>query len=187
MANGKLSVFAILALLLSIPVVWLPAQDRDSGTDSNVFRVEVDLVQLNVAVTDAKGNYVTGLRPSDFVITEDAIAQKLATFGEGNVAPRRVADIQDLNGAPKIVPHSPAVEPGHENEGSPADLTSRLADPSGSPLAGANVFILLTRATTCIAGSCSRRMRLQILSAPSMAPIESPSIPIAAIFTGQLP
>ena len=142
MANGKLPVFVILGLVLLIPALWLPAQDRDSGTGSNVFRVEVDLVQLNVAVTDAKGNYVTGLRPSDFVITEDAVAQKIATFGEGNEAPRRVADLQDLDGAPKIVPHSPAAEPGHENEGSPADLTSRLADPSGPPLAGANVFVL---------------------------------------------
>ena len=30
------------------------------------LRVNVVLVQLNVAVTDDKGNYVTGLRPEDF-------------------------------------------------------------------------------------------------------------------------
>ena len=48
------------------------------------LRVRVNLVQLNVAVTDSKGNYITGLRPEDFVITEDKIPQKLATFEEGN-------------------------------------------------------------------------------------------------------
>src|ERR1700693_3874337 len=54
------------------------------------IRVEVNMVQLNVAVMDSKGNYVTGLRPSDFVVTEDGIPQKVATFGEGNEPTRRV-------------------------------------------------------------------------------------------------
>jgi len=46
------------------------------------LHVNVVLVQLNVAVTDSKGNYVTGLRPEDFVITEDKIPQKVSTFEE---------------------------------------------------------------------------------------------------------
>src|SRR5258708_38395507 len=57
------------------------------------IRVVVDLVQLNVAVTDKKGNYVTGLRPQDFVIVEDGIPQKLATFAEGNESARRELDL----------------------------------------------------------------------------------------------
>src|SRR5438034_7792343 len=56
-------------------------------------RVVVDMVQLNVAVTDSKGNYVTGLRPQDFVVTEDNIKEKIATFGEGNEPTRRLLDI----------------------------------------------------------------------------------------------
>jgi len=39
------------------------------------LRVNVVLVQFNVAVTDDKGNYVTGLRPEDFCITEDTRPQ----------------------------------------------------------------------------------------------------------------
>src|ERR1700687_3572000 len=54
-------------------------QPRPNDT---VFRVDVNLVQLEVAVTDKKGNYITGLRPSDFTIFEDGIAQKIATFGD---------------------------------------------------------------------------------------------------------
>ena len=34
--------------------------------DSSRIRVSVVLVQLNVAVTDGKGNYVSGLSPEDF-------------------------------------------------------------------------------------------------------------------------
>ena len=53
------------------------AAPRPSAQDeTSRFRVNVVLVQLNVAVTDSKGNYVTGLRPEDFAITEDNIPAK---------------------------------------------------------------------------------------------------------------
>lgn len=52
--------------------------------DSSRLHVNVDLVQLSVAVTDKKGNYISGLRPKDFLITEDKIPEKVATFEEGN-------------------------------------------------------------------------------------------------------
>ena len=70
-------------ILLSSFAVWLAARDRDQDNGGNVIRVVVSMVQLNVAVTDAKGNYVTTLHPSDFDITEDGIPQKVATFEEG--------------------------------------------------------------------------------------------------------
>ncbi len=54
------------------------------------LRVNVVLVQLNVAVTDNKGNYVNGLRPQDFEVTEDKISEKISTFEEGN-GPREEA------------------------------------------------------------------------------------------------
>jgi Ca-activated chloride channel homolog len=56
----------------------------DDQSKSRVLRVNVSLVLLNVAVTDDKGNYVTGLRPADFQVFEDGIPQKIANFGEGN-------------------------------------------------------------------------------------------------------
>src|SRR3984893_12121498 len=68
------------------------AQQNQSGTP---LRVVVDLVQLNVAVTDNKGNYITNLQPSDFVIVEDGIPEKIATFEEGNGPTRRLVDISD--------------------------------------------------------------------------------------------
>src|SRR5260221_12456086 len=70
--------------------------------DQTRLHVVVNLVQLNVAVTDNKGNYVTGLHPSDFVITEDRIPENIPTFEEGNDPTTRLVDITadvDKNGA----------------------------------------------------------------------------------------
>lgn len=58
-----------------------------------ILRVSVNLVLLNVAVTDNKGHYVTGLKPTDFSIFEDGISQKVATFAEGN-GPQQLMDGQ---------------------------------------------------------------------------------------------
>jgi Ca-activated chloride channel family protein len=89
-------------IFLSSFAVWLAAQDR--GQDGNVIRVVVSMVQLNVAVTDEKGNYVTTLRPSDFEIAEDGIPQKVATFEEGNEGPKNVLDAQqDLTRPAQLV------------------------------------------------------------------------------------
>ena len=67
------------------------AELQEGQPEKSVLRVEVNLVLLNVAVTDSKGHYVTGLRPSDFAILEDNIPQKIASFTEGN-GPQRTVD-----------------------------------------------------------------------------------------------
>src|SRR5438445_3182917 len=72
------------------PETWTVAQEGKPN-----IRVVVDMVQLNVAVTDSKGNYVTGLRPQDFLVTEDGIKEKIATFGEGNEPTRRLLNIAE--------------------------------------------------------------------------------------------
>jgi VWFA-related protein len=108
-----------------------PAPDNagasDTGNDT-VFRVNVDMVQLNVAVIDRKGNYVTGLRPSDFEIVEDTIPQKLATFEEGNQGPISLVN-----------PSQQGTTPSATGVSDPKPATS--ASPQISS-AGANVFIL---------------------------------------------
>src|ERR1700681_1803351 len=77
--------------LLVVLAVFVGSINRAMAQEAETkIRVEVNMVQLNVAVMDSKGNYVTGLRPSDFVVTEDGIPQKVATFGEGNEATRLV-------------------------------------------------------------------------------------------------
>ena len=132
--------FWILALLLGL----LPLSPfRTSGQqDPARLRVVVNLVQLNVAITDNKGKYVTGLRPLDFVITEDGIPENIATFEEGNGPTARLVDT------------TADIGKNSANESASAQGRARMQDPvSGSSLedpretlssaiAGANVFIL---------------------------------------------
>jgi VWFA-related protein len=64
---------------------------QDSG-QRPIFRVKVDMVVLSFQVTDNKGHYVNGLKPTDFRILEDGILQKIATFSEGAKAPLAVSE-----------------------------------------------------------------------------------------------
>jgi Ca-activated chloride channel family protein len=109
-----------------------------SSTQENQpeIHVVVNLVQLNVAVTDKKGNYVTGLHPEDFVISEDGIAEKIATFGEGNEPTRRVFDATANTNSQ---PESPAEPP---REWSRNGLIAGSSVPLSSLVAGSNVFVL---------------------------------------------
>src|ERR1035437_3462227 len=59
---------------------------QDSG-QRPIFRVKVDMVVLSFQVTDNKGHYINGLKPTDFRILEDGILQQIATFAEGAKAP----------------------------------------------------------------------------------------------------
>ena len=79
MQKKHLALFAICSCLLLQKAEPWPADD-----DPMHLRVNVVLVQLSVAVTDNKGNYVTGLRPEDFEIVEDKIPQKISTFEESS-------------------------------------------------------------------------------------------------------
>jgi Ca-activated chloride channel homolog len=106
-----------------------------SQEDETSIHVEVDMVQLNVAVMDSKGNYVTGLKPSDFTVTEDGIPQKVATFGEGNEATRRVTTAADDDKPGQLHIRS-------QNGAADVSETSELGSELGSMMAGANVFIL---------------------------------------------
>ena len=49
------------------------------------FRSNVDIVALNVVVTDSDQKYIAGLRPSDFAVFEDGVQQDVSFFGESDV------------------------------------------------------------------------------------------------------
>src|SRR5215813_13117355 len=113
----------VLLLTLSWATRTIAQQDQTQ------FHVIVDLVQLNVAVTDNKGEYVTGLKPSDFVVSEDGITETVATFAEGNAPARRVADTDNSQ-----TPPLPEPQKGSAPDPAPGSLSALVA--------GANVFIL---------------------------------------------
>ena len=127
MLKRQIVLLAVSLGIFSTPGTWTVAQESEPH-----IRVEVNMVQLNVAVTDDKGNYITGLHPQNFVITEDGITEKLATFAEGNEPAHKVID---------------AAPPGPS--AAPEELTSgdKQAPPPddgslSSLIAGSNVFIL---------------------------------------------
>ena len=62
------------------------------------FSVDSTLVLVNVAVTDARGRFVTGLEQQDFQVFEDKIAQTVAYFS-AEEAPVSVALVLDFSGS----------------------------------------------------------------------------------------
>jgi Ca-activated chloride channel homolog len=126
-----LSICLILGLILA-------ARPKTSSAQENQpeFRVTVNMVQLNIAVTDNKGNYVTGLRPENFAINEDGIPQKIATFGEGDSPARKVLEAGAAGG-------DAADPPATSLKDEPAELpNSGPVSSLNSTLAGSNVFVL---------------------------------------------
>lgn len=122
----------IFSMLLLSSLVLLGGTRRTSAQDDSRIRVDVVLVQLNVAVTDRKGNYVTGLKPEDFVITEDRIPEKISTFEEGNEPTKRLV----LSGPDgKTIAQTVVPEPVVTNE-------DAATNPGAVSTTGANVFIL---------------------------------------------
>jgi Ca-activated chloride channel family protein len=99
------------------------------------LRVQVNLVQLNVAVTDKNGNYVTGLHLKDFAVTEDGINQQVANFGEGNEMVRSRAELTEPT--PGVEP--PAAQPA-PGIAPPSSTTSE--ESLDSIVTGASVFVL---------------------------------------------
>jgi len=126
------SLALIFLTVLAVAGAALPQEAPpapQSQSPGPVLHVDVNLVLLNVAVTDRKGNYVTGLRPSDFTILEDGIAQKIATFGEGN-GPQRPVEAFTADAGAK--------DAGGKKDGGSTDSSA----PEVSTMSGANIFIL---------------------------------------------
>src|SRR5258707_4423143 len=117
--SKRVAIVSSVAVGAATLLLW--AQERP------VFRVKVDMVVLSFTVTNNKGEYRNGLKPSDFKITEDGIVQKIATFAEGNRPALQVND--DGSTRPLI-----ASEEG--GGGKPG------IDPRADAFVGTSVFVL---------------------------------------------
>jgi len=62
-------------------------EDQDRPKGQTAISVSVDLVSLQVLVTDMKGNVITGLKPDNFAIYEDNVKQEITNFSpvEANI------------------------------------------------------------------------------------------------------
>jgi VWFA-related protein len=134
MKKSQLLALALLIVLLLVAAVRTIAQQE--GTRLHVV---VNLVQLNVAVTDSRGNYITDLRPEDFSILEDGIGEKIATFEEGNGPTRRLVELA-REGQPGT--DDSARQDVAMPDSAQGSSGGNLPESLNSALAGANVFIL---------------------------------------------
>ncbi len=105
-----------------------PAPQPAAEEDRPTFRVKVDMVVLSFTVTDNKGRYITGLKPSDFKVTEDGIVQRVGTFSEGNKPPVQVLEDGSVR---------PIVAAGGSPTAAPDSAEAR-----GDAFVGTNVFVL---------------------------------------------
>jgi Ca-activated chloride channel family protein len=156
MAKRRFLSVPFVAALSLVAVALVSGRFTRAQDDSTSIRVNVDLVQLNVAVTDAKGNYISGLGPENFAVTEDKIPERIATFEEGNEPARQVGQPGANTPAGKMFtspapvepnPHAaanaapPVVEAKASIPAHPATVGEDVATmPSRVP--GANVFVL---------------------------------------------
>jgi Ca-activated chloride channel family protein len=122
-------------------IIFLCLSLQSTGSQSPVqdpmkLRVNVVLVQLNIAVTDSKGNYVTGLRPDDFVISEDKIPQKISTFEESRES---APSSKEVTRPGQVSASETAHEASEPDPPSHADPTAGIPFPH---LNEASVFVL---------------------------------------------
>ncbi len=92
----KAARFVLLLLCFSGFIVDLPAQTEEK--DDDVIRVDTQLVDVPIVVTDKTGKPILNLKQTNFTIYEDGKKQEVAEFAATN-APFEVALLLDTSGS----------------------------------------------------------------------------------------
>jgi Ca-activated chloride channel family protein len=87
---SKLSCLALVGLLVAVEV---RAQQPSAG---DVFRSAVEIIPLNVVVTDSRQKFVNGLAADDFAVFEDGVRQEVSYFAASE-APLDLAIVLDTS------------------------------------------------------------------------------------------
>jgi len=93
----KLTRFVLLLIYISGLIVNLSAQ-TDKKDDDEVIRVDTQLVDVPIVVTDKSGKPILDLKQTNFIIYEDGKKQEVSEFGATN-APFEVALLLDTSGS----------------------------------------------------------------------------------------
>jgi Ca-activated chloride channel family protein len=83
----RITPLLVVALVLVIPQSLGRAQEQ---SERYQFRVTVDLISLNVTVTDTRNHFVTDLVQDDFSVFEDGISQEISVFSREDLPIRMV-------------------------------------------------------------------------------------------------
>jgi VWFA-related protein len=89
---------ALIAAALGGTLLAQPQQQRPADQGGFTFKSSVDLVSVNVTVTDSAGRFVPGLRAEDFTIDEDGERQTVTQF-EAERVPVSLGIVLDTSGS----------------------------------------------------------------------------------------
>jgi Ca-activated chloride channel homolog len=90
-----------LSLLVVVMLTCVSsAQEAPQRSKNDTLKVDVDLVQVTLSVTNPRNQYVTGLEKEHFQIWEDKVEQEIAYFSSEDV-PLSVGIIFDISGSMK--------------------------------------------------------------------------------------
>jgi Ca-activated chloride channel family protein len=81
----RLRPLAVLVAAAALAVVPAAAQAPRTTPRPPVFEAGIEVINLNVSITDARGQYVTGLKKEDFAVFEDGVKQELSIFAHENL------------------------------------------------------------------------------------------------------
>jgi VWFA-related protein len=78
----RAAALAVTAALLTLPAT---AQTPRPTPRPPVFEAGIEVINLNVSITDPRGQYVTGLGKDDFAVFEDGVKQEISIFAHENL------------------------------------------------------------------------------------------------------
>ncbi len=90
-----------------------PVPDSPSNDSTPVFKVESRLVLVDAVVTDSKGNYIPGLKASDFLLLENGKPQTIVAFAEQKPQDSAAAKVQAPVLPPNTYSNFTPLQPGH--------------------------------------------------------------------------
>lgn len=100
----KKTFFLAIALIFSITLLGFSqnptTSPNDQDEDAPLVKITTDLVQMDVVVTDKKGNQITDLKAEDFEISEDGVAQKITNFSYVSIKDKPI--VKNTN--PQVAP-----------------------------------------------------------------------------------
>lgn len=76
----KFSVCLLMVLMLPLLGADKPQKPSPDSPATQTFKVAVDLVSVNVSVTDKKGNLIKDLTQNDFQVFEEGVPQQISVF-----------------------------------------------------------------------------------------------------------
>lgn len=105
------SIAAAILALAALPLAAQSQQNRASDVPKLVDSVEVKVINVDVVVTDRKGNPVTGLTKDDFEILENGVPKTISNFYE--VQPRATTNPATATATTPSTTSAPAQTAAH--------------------------------------------------------------------------